>query len=95
MCKENVITSNGQKLYLATFELVSGMYGQMFEKAFYAKTEKSLEKQIHKFLNEYYDRGNTSKIDGNIYYYLDGDVAVKKHGWEEIASFDQLVNKLL
>ncbi len=95
MCDKSAITSNGKKLYLATFEFVSGMYGQMFEKAFYAKTEKSLEKQIHKFLNEYYDKGNTSKIEGKIYYYLDGDVAVKKHGWEEITGFDHLINKLL
>lgn len=95
MGEKNAITSNGKKLYLATFELISGQYGQMFEKAFYAKNEKQLRRGIHKYLNEYYDEGNTSKIEGNVYYYFDGEVAVEKHGWKQITDFEQLVNKLL
>lgn len=43
MCDKSAITSNGKKLYLAAFEFISGMYGQVFEKAFYAKDEKQLE----------------------------------------------------
>lgn len=95
MCEQKIITSNGKRLYLATFEFVSGVYGQIFEKTFYAKNKKSLEIKIHKYLNEYYGTGNTSKIDENVYYYFDGEVAVKKHGWEEITGFEQLVNKLI
>jgi hypothetical protein len=87
MCDKSVLTSNGKKLYLATFELISGQYGQMFYQAFYASNNKSLENQIHK--------GNNTSIEGNFYCYFNGEVAVKKHGWEEIISFKQLVNRLL
>ncbi len=92
---EKVITSNGEKLYLATFKFVSGEYGQIFEKLFYTKNEEGLEKEIHKYLNGYYGRGNTSEIDRNVYYYFNGEVAVKNHGWQEITDFEQLVNKLI
>jgi hypothetical protein len=34
MCNKNLITSNGEKLYLATFELFSGEYGQIFYQAY-------------------------------------------------------------
>ncbi len=95
MSNKNFITSNGKKLYLATFEFVRGEYGQIFDKAFYANGEGNLKKKIHKYLNEYYDTGNTSKIDENVYYYFDGEVAVKQHGWVEITEFEQLVNKLI
>lgn len=95
MCDENVTTSNGKKLYLATFELFSGQYGQIFYQAFYAKNEKQLDKEIHKYLKEYYGEENIPKVDEDDYYYFDGEVSVKKHGWEEVTSFKQLVNKLL
>lgn len=95
MCNKNIITSNGKKLYLATFELISGQYGQFFYQAFYARNEKNLENQIHKYLKNYYDKGNNTKIEEKVYYYFDGEVAVKNHGWEEITDFEQLVNKLL
>jgi len=95
MCEKNVITSKGKKLYLATFELVCGEYGQIFEKAFYAEDEKQLKRESHKYLINYYGRGNTSEVEKNAYYYFNGEVAVKQHGWEEITSFEQLVNKLL
>lgn len=95
MCDKNVITSKSKKLYLATFELFSGQYGQIFYQAFYARNEKSLGNQIHKYLKNYYDKGNNTNIKGNIYYYFDGEVAVKKHEWEEIKNCEQLVNKLL
>ena len=89
-----VTTSNGKKLYLATFELVSGEYGQPFAKAFYAKDEKSLEQEIHKYLLAYYGDGNVSEVKNDIYYYFNGEVTVKDYGWQRITSFKQLVNKL-
>ncbi len=42
MFKTSVTTLNDEKLYLATFEFVSGEYEQFFEKAFYAKNEEDL-----------------------------------------------------
>lgn len=95
MCHKNLLTLKDQKLYLTTFEFISGEFGQIFRKTFYAKDEEDLEEEIHKYLMDYYGIGNTSEIDRNIYYYWNGEVAVKKHGWEEIASFEQLVNKLI
>lgn len=95
MCAETITTSNAEKLYLATFEFTCGEYGQFFEKAFHAKNEEDLKNKIHEYLNNYYDIGNNSEIDNNVYYYLDGEVAVKQHGWQEITDFEQLVNKLL
>lgn len=95
MSEEGVITLNDKKLYLATLEFICGEYGQIFEKAFYAKDEKTLEEKIYKYLIEYYGKGNTSKIERGAYYYLNDEVAVKNHGWEEITDIKQLVDKLL
>ena len=95
MCDKNVTISKDRKLYLATFELISGQYGQIFYQAFYARNKKSLENQIHKYLKNYYDKGNNTSIEEKTYYYFDGEVAVEDHGWEEITDFKQLVNKLL
>lgn len=83
-----------KKLYLGTFEFICGEYGQIFHKTFYAKGEGDLEKQIHHYLANYYGKGNTSEKDDNAYYYWHGEVAVKKHGWEEVADLRQLVEKL-
>lgn len=71
--------------------------------------EKKLKKQtkgnkIHEYLSNYYGRGNTSEIDGDVYYYWpctravqgwNSEVDVKYQGWQEITDFNQLVNKLL
>ena len=95
MNNNSITTSNGKKLYLATFELVSGEYGQPFVKTFYAKDEKSLEQEIHKYLFAYYGKGNTLKVENDIYYYFNGEVIVKDYGWQRITSFKQLVGKLL
>ena len=92
---KDVAIKNGRRLYLATFELVSGEYGQIFKKAFYAKDTKHLEHMIHNYLFTYYGYGNLSKIKQGTYYYFGGEVAVKDHGWQRITSFKQLVNKLL
>ena len=95
MCMGTVIASNDERLYLATFEFVSGEYEHPFEKAFYAKNEEDLENKIHEYLIDYYGEGNTSEIDEDIYYYWNGEVAVKNQGWQEITDFEQLVNKLI
>ena len=49
MFETNVITSNNEKLYLATFEFACGEYEQTFEKAFYANDEGDLEKNKQKY----------------------------------------------
>ncbi len=95
MFQTSVTTSNAEKLYLATFEFVCGEYEHMFEKAFYAEDEEDLENKIYKYLINYYGEGNTSEIDGDVYYYWNGEVAVRNQGWWEITSFDQIVNRLL
>lgn len=95
MCSQNVITPKSKKLYLAIFELMSEQYGQLFNLLFYARDEKSLEKKIHKYLKNYYDAGNNTSIEGNVYYYLDGDVSVENHGWQEIKDMQQIIDKLL
>ncbi|MEW6409747.1 MAG: hypothetical protein AB1488_06500 [Nitrospirota bacterium] len=95
MCEKNVIIPNGKKLYLATFEFISGEYGQIFEKVFYAKDEENLKDKIHRYFIDYDGIRNTSEIDGNVYYYWHGEIAVKQDGWEKITSFKQLVNKLI
>ena len=92
---DSVTTSNGKYLYLATFELTSGQYGQPFVKTFYAKNEKSLEQNIHKYLLAYYGDGNVSEVKNDVYYYFDGEVVVKDLGWQKVTNLKQLVNKLL
>ena len=95
MCNKTAITLKGKKLYLATFEFISGEYRQIFEKAFYVKDKKQLEKEIHRFLVSYYGRGSNSEIDNDVYFYFNGEVAVKNYGWKEITSYKELVNQLL
>lgn len=95
MCDKNVITLNGERLYLATFEFVSGEYEQLFEKAFHAKNPRDLKRQIHAYLKNYYGAGNTSEIDGDRYYYWNGEVGVKIDVWEKITDLNQIVNRLL
>ena len=95
MLPSNGLALKNKKLYLATFELLSGQYGQIFYKAFYARNEEKLQKEVHNYLRDYYDRGNVTEIDGNVYCYFNGEVAVKQHGWEEITNLEQIVNRLL
>lgn len=42
----NTFAPYGTKLYLATFEFISGEYEQPFGKLFYAKNERDIEKII-------------------------------------------------
>ncbi len=95
MNNKSITTSNGKKLYLVAFKFVSGEYEQLFEKAFYAKDKKRLELEIHKYLFTYYGKGNTSQVENDVYFYFNGEIAVKDLGWQRITSFKQLVNKLL
>ena len=95
MRPSNDLALKNKKLYLATFELMSGQYGQLFNLLFYARDEKILEKKIHKYLKNYYDIGNNTKIEGDVYYYLDGEVTVENHGWQEIKDMKQIINRLL
>ena len=91
-CAENVKID--RKLYLATFEFISGEYGQIFYKAFYVEEERDLEMKIHNYLVDYYGKGKNSNIEGNRYYYWNSEVAVKIHGWEEIIDLEQIALKL-
>ncbi|MEW6002521.1 MAG: hypothetical protein AB1638_07755 [Nitrospirota bacterium] len=95
MYKKDVITQNGKKLYLATFEFVSGEYEQSFQRLIYAKNARDADRKIKKDLRNYYGEGNTSQIDGDIYYYWHGEIAVKYCGRQEITDFQQVVNRLL
>lgn len=95
MSDRTINTLNGKKLYLATFEFVSGEYEQIFRKVFYAKDAEDLENIIHEYLIDYYGEGNTSEVDGNDYYYWHGEIAVRQSGWEEITDLKRLVNRLL
>lgn len=91
----NTFAPYGTKLYLATFEFISGEYEQPFRRLFYAKNERDIEKIIQEFLIDYYGEGNTSKVDGNDYYYWHGEIAVRYRGWEEIKDTKQIVDRLL
>jgi hypothetical protein len=95
MTNKNLTTSNGKKLYLATFEFISGEYEQSFQRLLYAKNAKDMDKQIHKYLKDYYGVGNTSEINDDVYYYWYGEIAVKYCGWEEIKDSKQIIDRLL
>jgi hypothetical protein len=95
VCDKNVITSNGKKLYLATFEFVSGEYEQSFQRFIYAKNAKDVDRKIKNYLKDYYGKGNTLEIDGDVYYYWYGEIAVKYCSRQEIKDFDQVVRRLL
>lgn len=95
MSGKNTIISKGERLYLTTFEFISGEYEQIFHRLLYAKNGKDVDKQIHSYLKDYYGAGNTSEIDGNDYYYWYGETAVRYCGWQEIEDFKQIVDRLL
>ncbi len=42
------------KTYLATFEFISGEYGQMFMQVFAARNDRVVEKNIQHYLKTYY-----------------------------------------
>lgn len=83
------------KLYLATFEFISGEYEQNFHRLLYANNGKGVDKQVHEYLKDYYGVGNTLEINDDVYYYWYGEIAVKYCGWEEISDLKQIVERLL
>lgn len=95
MCEKNVLTSNGKKLYLVTFEFVSGEYEQSFHRLVYVKNGKDVDNQVHETLSNYYGTDNTSEIDGDDYYYFNSEIAVRYCGWQEITDYKQIVDRLL
>lgn len=50
MTNNNLTTSNGKKLYLATFEFISGEYEQSFHRLLYAKNAEDLDTQVRNYL---------------------------------------------
>jgi len=93
MCDKNMTAKNGEKLYLATFEFVSGEYEQSFQRLIYAKDDRDVDRKIENILRDYY--GKASQIDGDIYFYWNSEIAVKYCGRQEITDFQQIVNRLL
>lgn len=93
--QNNTIALNGKRLYLAFFEFVSGEYEQSFHRFLYAKNEQDLEGQIKGYLKNYYGVGNTCQIEGDVYFYFYGEIAVKTTGWLEVKDFKQVVDMLL
>lgn len=84
-----------RRLYLVTFEFISGEYIQTFHKTFYVEDKGNLEMEIHNYLDDYYGPGNTSEIEDGVYYYWHGEVAVKPIGWGEIMSLEQIAGELI
>jgi len=96
MCDKQAITSNGEKLYLATFEFVSGEFEQSFQRLIYAKNARDVDRKIKNILRDYYGKDNTSQIDGDVYYYFFyGEIAVKYCGRQKITDYKQIVDRLL
>lgn len=95
MTNKNLTTSNGKKLYLATFEFISGEYEQSFHRLLYAKNAEDLDTQVRNYLKNYYETGNTSELDDDVYYYWHGEIAVKYCYCEEITDSKQIVDRLL
>ena len=95
MCDKDLITSNGKKLFLAFFEFVSGEYEQSFHRFLYARDKKDLERQIKGYLKNYYGVGNTRQIDGDVYFYFYGEIAVKATGWLNVTDLKQVIDRLL
>jgi len=95
MCDKQTITSNGEKLFLATFEFISGECEQIFHRLLYANNGKGVDKQVHEYLKDYYGVGNTLEINDDVYYYWYGEIAVKYCGRQEVADFQQVVDRLL
>lgn len=87
----NVLTPNGQKLYLVTFEFFNSEQRIRFKKGFHAKSEESLKEDIDKYLMEYYGFKNSPEDERKFSYYRDDDLAVNLIDWREIESYEQLL----
>ena len=91
MNDKNIMTSEGQKLYLVTFEFFSSEQRTLFKKGFHAKSEESLKEDIGKYLMEYYGFKHSSVDDRKFSYYRDDDLAVNLIDWREIESYELLL----
>ena len=65
------------------------------------KMTKNLEGKIpvcqqarHEYLSNYYGTGNTSEMDGNVYYYWNGEVAVMNQGLVKLKPYKLLLQFL-
>lgn len=83
-----------KKLYLASLEFISVMYGQNFYKFFYANNDVDFEKKLHQYLIEYYGDGNTSEVQDGVYYYCNGEVGVRLLSYEKITNLKQVVQRI-
>ena len=63
------------KNYLATFELISGDYGQMFMRVFAARNQKQVEKNIQHYLKTYYHDGE-AESEQDTWSYFGWGVAI-------------------
>lgn len=95
MLSSDGLALKNKKLFLATFEFISGEYEQSFHRFLYAKDEQDLDWQIKECLSSYYGVGNTCQVKGDIYFYFDEEIAVKATGWLEVKDFKQVVDMLL
>lgn len=91
MNDKNIMTSEGQKLYLVTFEFFSSEQRTLFKKGFHAKSEEDLKENIDKYLMEYYRFKKSTEDDRRFSYNRDDDLAVNLINWEEITSYEQLL----
>ena len=81
------------KTYLATFELISGEYGQMFMRVFTARNKREVEGKIQHYLKTYYYDGE-AEFEQDTWSYFGGEVAVKCYGFEEITNPIDVIEKL-
>ena len=92
MNDKNIMTSEGQKLYLVTFEFSNSEQRIKFKKGFHAKSEESLREYIDKYLMESYGFKNSSGDKRTLSYYRNNDdLAVNLIDWEEIESYELLL----
>ncbi len=81
------------KTYLATFEFISGEYGQMFMQVFAARNEREVERKIQHYLKNYYP-DDEAEHDDDTWFYFGGEVAVKDHGFQEIKNPMDVIERL-
>ncbi|MCH9024259.1 MAG: hypothetical protein IH931_02915 [candidate division Zixibacteria bacterium] len=81
------------KTYLATFEFISGEYGQMFMQVFAARNEREVEKKIQHYLKTYYGDYEAG-CENDTWFYYGGEVAVKNHGFQEIKNPMDVIERL-
>jgi hypothetical protein len=58
-----------------------------------ARNEKEVEEKIQTYLKSYYENADPECLD-DIWYYFSGEIAVKCHGYREIAHASDVVERL-